>query len=169
MLSFDNLIRHSLTKSTVRSNIAIMSLNSTSSYQELEALEERQAMLKEQITADISAVQSSIRDLTVEMIEDIKEYTRLEIHSCNDVFQDILTQQKAINDLQESHRVMQQLFASFSSHLSTALADDEPDEDERETAPAAISSPASSTKSFSTPLAFSMVHEFEREGKDKTN
>jgi hypothetical protein len=148
-----------------------MSLNSTSSYQELEALEERQAMLKEQITADISAVQSSIHDLTVEMIEDIKEYTRLEIHSCNDVFQDILTQQKAINDLQESHRVMQQLFASFSSHLSTALADDEPDEDERksQTAPAAISSPASSTKSFSTPLAFSMAHEFEREGKDKTN
>lgn len=132
-------------------------------------LTERQNLIKEQINSEIAHVQKSIQNLTSEMANEVKEYTTIQVLSNEDIFQDIEKLQNVITDLGTSQTQIQQLFANFSGGLSSILLNDRPIHANDETTALHTLSPQSSKfRAFSTPPAFSMAQDFNREGNKNT-
>lgn len=134
----------------------------------LEALMERQDLIKSQIAREICGVQDCIQNLTAEMANEVKEYTAQQVHSSEEIFQDIDSLQHVINDLGASQAQMQKLFACFSGNLSSILQDEQANADRNKLPVPQSSSPSSSSRSFTTPPAFSMAQAFNREGYSTT-
>ena len=137
---------------------------SSSGGETLEALKERQKSIKVEILTDINSVQESILNLTTEMANEVKEYTTDMIHSSENVFQDVESLRSVITELGASQISMQKLFASFSGNLSSILLGEQTTADNSSDSAPESSTPTNLSRSFSTPLAFSMAQDFNREG-----
>jgi hypothetical protein len=135
---------------------------------ELEDLMKRQNVIKYQIAAEIEQVQINIHELTTEMANEVKDHSTLQVQSGEASFRDVESLQLAITDLGASHIQMQQLFASFSGNFSSILTDEQADIAKIKRTSTQCDSPTSASGSFSTPPAFSMAQELNREGRVDT-
>ena len=139
-----------------------MSSQSKSDYA-LQNLKDRQTVIKEQISAELIEVQRVIHLLTAEMIEDIGEYTNIQVQSCDDIFREIDRVQRDVLDLSASHGDMKQLFSNFSSHFTSILQGEI-----AETCPLTdsphIASPSTVAATFATSSSFSEIQDSAVEG-----